>query len=294
MRSWWILGVALVACDGTEADLKAADAGDVELTDADLVDDADPDLPLPPPLPVVMDLASDPWVAGDIALLTIEGAAPGARVHFLEGTGLGSTCPVRLGGDCIDITGVTVLGSAFADANGDAVFAVPVDAAVPDGTERHLQAVVASGAPYASGVVSVVVDGAPAIEDITLTVGGGKVTRNNPASGIEWDWDPFGIFEKADPYFVVWVDSDFQVQSITDEDTRFPYWGYSLDLTVPEGSTLFIDVYDDDGYLWQGGDDYIGTLEISSDDIQVLADQGMNTAVGGYALQELEVEIVAR
>ena len=58
---------------------------------------------LPPPLPVVMGLESTPWHAGDTALLTATDAIPGAKVYFLAGSGIGSTCLAKLGGDCVDL-----------------------------------------------------------------------------------------------------------------------------------------------------------------------------------------------
>jgi hypothetical protein len=291
MRTWWMLSAVLIGCNG----LDASEGSDGVLTEADLVDDADPAQPLPPPLPVVMDLASTPWGAGQVATLTAEGAIPGARVFFLSGQGLGTTCPARLGGDCLDITGLGVLGNAVADGSGTAVLDVVVDAALAAGDERHLQAVVAAGAPYASSVASVVVDGVPTgVEDVTLVIDGGRVYRNNPASGLDWDVDPFGIFDKPDPYFILWLDGVYVGDSGTANDTRTPSWNVAVDLTVPEGSVVDIDVYDDDGFAWQGGDDYIGTLTLTHDDLQSLVDTGLVSHVGTFALQELEVEVLSR
>jgi len=294
MRAWWILGVALVACDATDGDLLAVD-GDADLAQEDLVDDADPAQPLPPPLAEVMDLESTLWSAGDVATLTATGAIPGAKVFFVSGTGLGATCPAKLGGDCLDITGPSLVGSAFADGTGTAALDIVVDGSLSSGDERHLQALVVAGAPYASNVSSVVVDGGnTVIEDITLVVEGGQIYRDNPASGLDWDVDPFGLFNKPDAYFILWIDGVYSGDSGTSNDTRYPTWNVAADLTIPEGSTIDIDVYDDDGFAWQGGDDYIGTLTLTHDDLQVLADTGLVTHVGTYALQEMDVEVLSR
>ncbi len=166
---------------------------------------------------------------------------------------------------------------------------------MPSGTVRFLQAVVVAGAPYGSDMVDVEVGAtSTVVEDITLVIEGGQVYRKDPASGLDWDVDPFGIFDQPDPYFVLWLDGVYVWDSATDSDTRFPVWGAAADLTVPTGSVLDIDVYDDDGSAWQGGDDYIGSFSLTHDDIQALADGGLMTHVGTFALQQLDVEVLSR
>ncbi len=108
----------------------------------------------PPPLPQVMTLSSDAPVPGGTTLLEAINATPGDTVTFLRGSSPGSTCPPPLGGDCLDLGSPKILGTAVANALGDAVLAISLPVAVPVGVNMHVQAMVSTGSPYASDVLS--------------------------------------------------------------------------------------------------------------------------------------------
>ncbi|MEQ1568584.1 MAG: hypothetical protein ABMA64_23300 [Myxococcota bacterium] len=91
-----------------------------------------------------------------VATFTAGGAAPGDTVHLVGGVTLGSTCPARLGGSCVDLARPRWLGTTVADAAGLATFEVPVGPSAP-----------------ASGFAQVVVErpGAPAdLSPVTAVV----------------------------------------------------------------------------------------------------------------------------
>jgi hypothetical protein len=100
--------------------------------------------------------AAPPWIgifASDVTpgqRVTIEsyGATPGARMVFAASSQMvqGATCPPALGGVCLDLVQPTILGSAVADAAGEAQVRTMVPAGVPVGSMVYVQAVEVAGA----------------------------------------------------------------------------------------------------------------------------------------------------
>jgi hypothetical protein len=103
-----------------------------------------PDTAVPPPL--VLDTPE--LYTGQRTTLEVTGANPGDRVFFLGSTnGFGpGPCPAALGGLCLDIANARPLGSAIANASGEASLTLRVPAAVPPNSLIWLQAAVPAGA----------------------------------------------------------------------------------------------------------------------------------------------------
>jgi hypothetical protein len=88
------------------------------------------------------------WPLGGQVTLTVSGGVPGETVAVVAGGAQGAgPCPPAIGGRCLDVTvGTRLLGTAVADASGDAVFVIAVPAGVvAPGTTVWSQAVVSDG-----------------------------------------------------------------------------------------------------------------------------------------------------
>lgn len=109
--------------------------------------------------PACLRLTAGPVVPGGTLDLEVAGAAPGETVWFAASSALGSTCPAALGGVCLGLASPKRLGSAVADANGDARLSLAIPAGAPSGAARWLQAVVIRGGLNSdvSGTVQAVV-----------------------------------------------------------------------------------------------------------------------------------------
>lgn len=100
----------------------------------------------PPPQPQ-LELTLPYVVPGQTTLLSVHGATPGRRVSFGASLTRGSNvCPASLGGQCLGLRNPTLLGSAVANALGDAWLTVSVPNSLADGTTVHFQAAVPDGA----------------------------------------------------------------------------------------------------------------------------------------------------
>jgi cysteine-rich repeat protein len=268
------------------------------------------------PLPQSMSLSAGPAIPGDTMILTATGAVPGDRVHFLKGEP-GTSCPAPLGGACIDIDGIEHLGRATADATGEAVFPVVLDLALPVGNTPAFQAVVSGSSPYASDVVQVVTvsvcgdgllqsdedcddggisdgDGCSAAcehevaaDAFEIWVGNARLTRNNPASALPWDLDPFGVFVKPDPFFEASLDGTLVYRSNTANDDRTPAFDDRFDIEAVAGNTLYLDFYDEDPF---GANEYVGTLVYTHADLQALVGAGIQLDAD-FGLDWVEVEV---
>jgi hypothetical protein len=110
----------------------------------------------PPPPPVVDGVV---LVEGAGGRVDVVGVPAGRLVHLVGAVAAGRTCPAVLGGSCVDLAAPTYLGATRADANGDAVFALPF--APPDGSTVRMQAVVltAGAADVSAVAVATVGDG---------------------------------------------------------------------------------------------------------------------------------------
>ena len=290
MNRWIALAAALLGCHEASHDVHdALDAAPPGEGPFDVP--GSPAAPAPPPLPVVMALESDPWVPGETALLTATGAIPGAKVFFVRGGAVGSSCFAKLGGDCIDLDRPSVLGSAIADAGGDAVFSTVVDATLAIGADIHLQAVVAAGAPYASEVLSLTATAATS-DALTLFVDAARLTRKDPATDTKWDFDPlFGLFEDPDAYVGVFVDGAFVGGTRVDDDTRDPMWAERFELTVSDDAVVEIVLWDADTQL-QGADDWVDTLVFTGAELHDEADAGPFSVVGGWGVERLDLGFI--
>jgi cysteine-rich repeat protein len=315
-RTIWIAAFALACVDEAPV-TRVADPVAPDETLGEVVHPA----VLPPPLPVVMGLESTPWHAGDTALLTATDAIPGAKVYFLAGSGIGSTCLAKLGGDCVDLKRPALLGSAIADNSGEAWLAVTVDAAMVVGDDAHLQAVVIAGAPYMSEPLSLVVepvcgdgvtegdetcdDGAlddgdgcsgdcqlEASDDFLLFLDAAEIARKDPATNSRWDFDPFGLVEDPEAYVAVYVDGAYVGRTSSPNNTLSPVWGDTFAITVPDDSFLLLEVWDaDSGAL--GGDDFIGAISFLGADLDLYADIGPLMSRGD-AVDQLFFELTSR
>jgi hypothetical protein len=80
---------------------------------------------------------------GETMTLEVRGAAPGAKVSFLRGSGYGAgSCPASIAPECLQILDPTYLmGKVVADADGYAQLTVTVPATAPIGTTMAFQAV---------------------------------------------------------------------------------------------------------------------------------------------------------
>ncbi len=116
------------------------------------------DVEIPQTLPV--EVASPPMTlsapfdiyATDRVRLQAAGANPGDRVWFLASTnGFGGSCPGVLGGQCLDIANPVALGSAIANAAGEARLLTPrIPMALIDSLLWFEVAVVAGANSYTS------------------------------------------------------------------------------------------------------------------------------------------------
>jgi cysteine-rich repeat protein len=268
------------------------------------------------PLPQDMLLTAGPAIPGDTMLLTAVGAVPGDRVHFLKGAP-GTSCPAQLGGACLDIDGIEHLGSAVADATGEAVLPVVINITLPVGRTPAFQAVVTVGAPYASDVVQVVtvsvcgdgllqsdedcddggaVDGdgcsaacehEVAADAFQIWVGRGRLTTSNPASGLPWDIDPFGIFVQPDAYFEASIDATLVYRSNTANDDRTPEFDDTFEVEVLAGNTLYLDFYDEDPF---GAHEFVGTVAYTHADLQAVLGAGI-LIESDWGLDSVEIEV---
>lgn len=94
--------------------------------------------------PVELDMFSSSGFLGPRQQwVIITGLQPGETVTIIAGTeafGDGE-CPASLGGACVDLTDVVIIGVATADSDGAATLAVPFDPSVDTGEELVYQAV---------------------------------------------------------------------------------------------------------------------------------------------------------
>lgn len=81
-------------------------------------------------------LAPTPGVAGTVNTLEVSGADPGTSVQFLVGLNAGLIEVPGCPGTNVEIAGPTVLGSAIADANGNAILVTVIPAAAGGQTLR--------------------------------------------------------------------------------------------------------------------------------------------------------------
>lgn len=267
-------------------------------------------------LPQDMTLSLGAIVPGDVVLLTASGGTPGDQVLFLRGSP-GQTCAPIIGGDCIGLSAPSLLGSAPIAASGEAVLAQVIPDTVPVSTVLTLQAVVASGTPYASQVaagtaVSVCGDGVQqsdeACDDGDVLPGDGcdpqcelevpsddfdveiiraDVATTHPVHGGPWDVDFFGLFTDPDPFYRAWVDGVLVYESNVAPDTLHPNFNDLFPITVSANETLTIDFWDDDAVLFP---ELIGTLEYTHADLNALAGTGP-IVDSDLALLSVELEI---
>ncbi|TAH39644.1 MAG: VCBS repeat-containing protein [Planctomycetota bacterium] len=94
---------------------------------------------------------------GQNAQFLVTGALAGERVYYLYSfTGVGAgPCPPQLGGLCLDLLSpVQLIGSAYANAGGQALLSVDIPAGAPIGQAVHTQAVARRGPGGAGSVKS--------------------------------------------------------------------------------------------------------------------------------------------
>lgn len=96
---------------------------------------------------VGLDLEVSYLVPGETALFSVSGATPRKTVYFALSGGLSSSfCPPILGGQCLGVWNPQLLGTAKANARGDAWLVVPVPTSVAVGDTVYLQAGMPDGA----------------------------------------------------------------------------------------------------------------------------------------------------
>ncbi|MFT4624981.1 MAG: hypothetical protein ACI8PZ_003647 [Myxococcota bacterium] len=102
--------------------------------------------------PAELSLTVPELVAGEVGVVEVTGAAPGATVHLVTGAPGDGACPPALDGGCLGVLRAKRIATAAADDAGNAVFelAVPPDLAL--GTRPSIQAV--SLSPAVSEVVT--------------------------------------------------------------------------------------------------------------------------------------------
>ncbi|MCB9688725.1 MAG: hypothetical protein H6738_18785 [Alphaproteobacteria bacterium] len=102
------------------------------------------------PTLVVPDLA-----VGSGVVVHFYGGLPGETAYLAGGTGLGAgPCPPALGGQCLDLLGARLVGTAVTDADGHATFLVQVPAAATPGTPVALQVAVPRGVGGADSLLT--------------------------------------------------------------------------------------------------------------------------------------------
>lgn len=117
----------------------------------------DPDgvtMPWTTPRTRPLHLVQGPLRRGRDVLFGVSGAAPGEDIALVRGALGVPSCPVVMGGVCLDVSGPVVLGTATADATGTAIVRLPLPAGAPLGLEVATQAVAVRGAGGADSVVS--------------------------------------------------------------------------------------------------------------------------------------------
>lgn len=312
------VAVAGVGCgDDVGAGFGAGVVGEELPLSAAGLDEAARGAPVPVPLPVQMALSVPAVVPGDTVFVSVSGADPGASVKLLRGSAGGMTCPAVLGGGCVSLGSASILASANANAVGEAAFAIVVPVSVPVGVNLDLQAVVGGANAYASDVVRsttvsvcgdtiqqsdeecddggvVPGDGCSAtcaievgVDDFTIRVISAVVANRNPASGLTWDLDPFGIFIDPDVYFVAYVDGTEVYASNTANDDRTPRFNDSFPATVPAGSELQIDFWDEDPIPQP---EYVGTLLFDHADLNLVVGTGVIVA-SDFGLTSVDLEV---
>ncbi|MCA9490924.1 MAG: hypothetical protein KC621_13440 [Myxococcales bacterium] len=203
---------------------------------------------------------------GASAIFEVGGAQPGDTVHLLYGQGGVGACSQLLGGGCLSIANPAVVGQAVADVNGDAIFVATVPANAPVGARPLFQAAVPDGA---QSRVSDVWQGeilALDVDDFLVNVVDGQITRKKPGTQTDWDWDPLGIVDKPDVYYVAWVGNQRVYTSNMASDDLTPAFNDVFAVTVLAGQQLDLDFYDSDSALGLG-DDFVGTVSFTHEEL---------------------------
>lgn len=110
----------------------------------------------PPPGAGGLTLSMDgALIPGNTVVIRISGAQPGQNVFFARGTAYapGAVCPAPLNGLCMDMSGLTLMNSNAADAQGRVQFSVTIPN-LPDGRVVFFQAATPGATAATSNVVA--------------------------------------------------------------------------------------------------------------------------------------------
>jgi hypothetical protein len=112
-------------------------------------------LPASAPIALGLDGPANMRIGGT-STITVTGALPGERLLLVRGRSFGDgPCPPVIGGLCVELAGfVAPVGTAFADASGNATFTVTIPGSTPVGAEATFLAVAQRGPGGANSVVS--------------------------------------------------------------------------------------------------------------------------------------------
>jgi hypothetical protein len=151
-----VLAGGLAGCEVEADPVDAADFADQLATAETGVSQA------PPPGVLTLNFQG-PLLAGVWLNAQVTGADPGANVFLLaSGTTGAGPCPAALNGVCVDLVAPKIVGTATANANGQAIVPFIMPHRVPEGAISYFQAAGTSpGAGDTSGVASAPVDYPP-------------------------------------------------------------------------------------------------------------------------------------